>query len=354
MSFVGLEVNTISLLTDRQFNNAMHFIENYNGLEIKAVMLVVNKKDSTDNTIETAIQDIVNGEDNRRYPRFFSFHPTPENTNIIVNELLDTSVPTLVVVHGFEFDEELVNFIANFPNVALRRHCWLIVLHSLFKNESSLRKETSLLFPISHRQQCIDIRSLVHIVVNINSTFYLFEFFYKCVNQPIVLQNLIALDDEYNENKEALNIWERKKNLTDCTVRVGYFNYSPIVTEENSTFDLEYPRRVFEIGGKIMYGREVQMFSLLHSILNFSVSWVYIKDETFGSYDEETGNWNGIVGMIKQDQIDTSLISLSITSLRREAVEFAHPIRKYEYLLFLKKPKGSLHWDTYYAVFDWT
>ena len=352
--FVGLEVGATSFLTDSQFNDAMHYLENHNELEIKAVMLVVNKKHSTDITIETAIQNIVKGEDNARYPRYFSFHVTPENTSVIVNQLRDTSVPTLVVLHGFEFDVDLVNFIAFFPTIALISHCWLIVLMSIFENESSLRKETSLLFPISDRKQYIDIHSLLHIVVDINSTYYLFEFYYKCVNQPVVLQKLICLDDGYdNENLEALNIWERRKDLSGCTFRVGYFNYTPNVREEESGFNLEYPRRVFEMGGKIMYGREVQMFSLLHSILNFSVSWEYILDETFGSYKEETGNWSGIVGMVKRSQIDTSLISLSITGLRREAVEFAHPIRKYEYLLFLKKPKASLHWDTYYAVFDW-
>ena len=64
--FVGLEANTTSFLTDSQFNNAMHYLENHNELEIKAVMLVVNKKHSTDITIETAIQNIVKGEDVQR------------------------------------------------------------------------------------------------------------------------------------------------------------------------------------------------------------------------------------------------------------------------------------------------
>ena len=105
--FVRLEVSTTSFLTNSQFNNAMHFIENNNELEIKAVMLVVNKKDFTDITIETAIKNIVKGEDNAKHPRHFSFHVTPENTSIIVNQLRDTSVPTFVVLHGFEFDEEL-------------------------------------------------------------------------------------------------------------------------------------------------------------------------------------------------------------------------------------------------------
>ena len=298
--FVGLEANTTSFLTDSQFNNAMHYIENYNELEIKAIMLVVNIKHSTDIIIETAIQNIVKGEDNAKNPRYFSFHVAPENTSIIVNQLRDTSVPTLVVLRGFEFDVELVNFIAFFPTITLTSHCWLIVLKSIFQNESNLRKETSLLFPISDRKQYIDIHSLLHIVVDINSTYYLFEFYYKCVNQPVVLQKLICLDDGYsNDNLEALNIWERRKDLSGCTLRVGYFNYTPIVTEEDSGSNLEYPRRVFEMGGKIMYGREVQMFSLLHSILNFSVSWEYILDETFGSYNEETGNWSGIVGMVR-------------------------------------------------------
>ena len=56
--------------------------------------------------------------------------------------------------------------------------------------------------------------------------------------------------------------------------------------------------------------------------------------------------------MVIKKEIDTSLLPLSVTPERRVAVQFAYPIRKYEYLLFLKKPKPSLHWDTYNSVFN--
>ena len=43
-----------------------------------------------------------------------------------------------------------------------------------------------------------------------------------------------------------------------------------------------------------------------------------------------------IVGMVIKKEIDTSLLPLSVTPERRVAVQFAYPIRKYEYLFVPK------------------
>ena len=345
--FVVFEVDTF--LTDGQFGRSMKYIETYNELEIKAVVLVI-KEDSADNTI--VIENIFKGDDNTRYPRYFSYHATPLNKSIIKHQLLDNSSPSLVVLQGFGPDMELVNFMSDFPVITLRNHCWLIVFNSIFKNEKILQDDISLLFSLTDRKSEFDIQSLIHIVARINSAHYLFEFYYKCGDQPLVFHKLIALEDVDDENVKGLNIWERRKDLSYCKLKVGYFQDSPFVSEENSKTNLVHHRRVLELGGKIMYGREVQMFQLLHTIMNFSVIWEYVADEKFGSHVEDTDDWNGIIGMITQKEIDTSLIPLSVTPERRVVVQFAYPIRKYEYRLFLKKPKPSLQWDTYYAVFN--
>ena len=312
--------------------------------------MLVMKEDLADNTL--VVENIFKGDDNARYPRYFSYHVTPLNKSVIKHQLLDNSSTSLVVLHGFEPNMELANFLSYFPTITLRNHCWLIVFNSFFKNERILEDNISILFSLSDRKQNFDIQSLVHIVASIDSAQYLFEFYYKCGDQPLVFQKLISLDDGEYENVEGLVIWERRKDLSYCTLKVGYFQHSPFVTEEDNKTNLEHRRRVFEFGGKIMYGREIQMFKLLHSIMNFSVLWKYVADERFGSHTEDSEDWNGIIGMVIKKEIDTSLLPLSVTPERRVAVQFAYPIRKYEYLLFLKKPKPSLHWDTYYSVFN--
>ena len=111
-----------------------------------------------------------------------------------------------------------------------------------------------------------------------------FEFYYKCGNQSLVFHKLIALEDVGNKSLKGIKIWERRKDLSYCTLKVGYFQEPPFVSKEDEKTNLEHYRRVFDLGGKIMYGREVQMFKLLHSIMNFSVLWEYVTDEKFGSH----------------------------------------------------------------------
>ena len=163
---------------------------------------------------------------------------TPLNKSVIKHQLLDNSSTSLVVLHGFEPNMELVNFLSYFPTITLRNHCWLIVFNSFIKNETILEDKISILFSLSDRKQNFDIQSLVHIVASIDSAQYLFEFYYKCGDQPLVFQKLISLDDGEYENVEGLVIWERRKDLSYCTLKVGYFQHSPFVTEEDNKNNL--------------------------------------------------------------------------------------------------------------------
>ena len=71
---------------------------------------------------------------------------------------------------------------------------------------------------------------------------------------------------------------------------------------------------VINTGGLILEGFSVQRFSLLQSNLNFSIKWVHVDDLSFGAF--ENGNWNGIIRLLQQDKIDTSIHELSITADR--------------------------------------
>ena len=101
-----------------------------------------------------------------------------------------------------------------------------------------------------------------------------------------------------------------------------------------------------------MQGIKVQLFSFLYSKLNFSIKWVRVEDNKFGAFDSVSNDWNGIVGMIKRNEIDTSIIDISITNARSDAVAYSIPIQRYSNRLFIRKPGPSVSWTTFLNVFN--
>ena len=75
-----------------------------------------------------------------------------------------------------------------------------------------------------------------------------------------------------------------------------------------------------------------------------------MADEKFGSLDKRNDNWNGIVGMVQKNQIDTSILDLAITKERSSFVSFTTPFRSYRIKLFMKKPQSQRSWDTFLKV----
>ena len=94
------------------------------------------------------------------------------------------------------------------------------------------------------------------------------------------------------------------------------------------------------------------LFSLLQTRLNFTIKWVHVDDNKFGAFDNKNNDWNGIVGMIKRKEIDTSILDLSITAERKSVISYTSPVVRYKNYLFLQRPKQSVSWDTFLAVFD--
>ena len=143
-------------------------------------------------------------------------------------------------------------------------------------------------------------------------------------------------------------------------MRVGYFNYGAVL-ENKSTQALnpkdghrkQLSRQKLNLGGITLLGPGTQFFGILQARLNFSVKWVYVTDEKFGSLDQKNDDWNGIVGMVQKDEIDTSILDLAITKERSSFVSFTTAFRSYRIKLFMKKPQNLLSWDCGFLVVSW-
>ena len=62
------------------------------------------------------------------------------------------------------------------------------------------------------------------------------------------------------------------------------------------------------VGASRWYPAMGEVLSILKNALNFSTTFVYDQHGSgSGEYNEETGEWNGLMGMIHRNEIDFAL-----------------------------------------------
>ena len=174
-------------------------------------------------------------------------------------------------------------------------------------------------------------------------------------------KQITSLSDT-NQGHYSTNIWENRKDLGKCPIWVGYLDYVALLGsikhnqtqagEDAQTSLVPESSSTLRADGLIMHGIKVQLFSFLYSKLNFSIKWVRVEDNKFGAFDSVLNYWNWIVGMIKRNEIDTSILDLSITNVRSDVVAFSIPIQGYSNVLFMRKPGPSVSWTTFLNVFN--
>ena len=181
----------------------------------------------------------------------------------------------------------------------------------------------------------LSLNTHVHVIAKIDGISKLFDLYHPCGPSQMVMKHLIDLSDEYQIRDEKI-IWDDRKDLGQCVMRVGYLDYGILLSTFKDgkskygsaaakLFERE-PTMTFRAGGLTMQGIKVPLFSFLHSQLNFSIQWVYVDDNQFGAFDSVLNDWSGIVGMVKRNEIDTSILDLAITNSRSKAISYTTPV----------------------------
>uniref|UniRef100_A0AC35FJ23 Ionotropic glutamate receptor L-glutamate and glycine-binding domain-containing protein n=1 Tax=Panagrolaimus sp. PS1159 TaxID=55785 RepID=A0AC35FJ23_9BILA len=62
----------------------------------------------------------------------------------------------------------------------------------------------------------------------------------------------------------------------------------------------------------------------MSKFLNFTFDIVEVEDGTYG-IEDETGQWNGVIGVLQRHEADLSLSAITITYSRVSAVDFTLP-----------------------------
>ena len=99
-------------------------------------------------------------------------------------------------------------------------------------------------------------------------------------------------------------------------------------------------------------GTNVDIIKILAQDMNFTLSLYEVLDGKFGSFDEATQTWNGVMGDVVQNKADISIADLIVTETRAKSIKFTTGIYWIRDKLYMKKPKSSYVWTTFLTAFQ--
>ncbi|XP_055381687.1 glutamate receptor ionotropic, kainate 2-like [Condylostylus longicornis] len=79
------------------------------------------------------------------------------------------------------------------------------------------------------------------------------------------------------------------------------------------------------IGNARYEGYSVDLIHEISKIAGFKYQFVLAPDGKYGAYDPSIGKWNGIVGQVMEGNADMGICDLTMTSARRQVVDFTPP-----------------------------
>ena len=133
--------------------------------------------------------------------------------------------------------------------------------------------------------------------------------------------------------------WVIEEDIYDGEIclRGGLFCYR-YVNKINSSLETKTKR--------CCYGVSIDMLKVLKQELKFETEIYFTRDGRYGIYNQETGEWNGMVRELVDGHADMA-IDLSLSEARERAIDFAHPLFPIGLNILVKKvmdgKEGNLH-----------
>ena len=334
------------------------YLQTYTRLTIQHVVVAIT---STSNEIEHAfIQDTIEMLSRGNTSQFTSGTTFSKNASGMLQKLEKTKFPSIVVFPNFDMSSKAQKTFFEVPKYMTRKHLWLLLFTQNFKNRKTMnRYMTNLMNKHLNVETVLSLPSSVFIVTRINGTMQLCEVYKQCKEKSLLIRMIFKFN---HQDSISSKIWDRPNDLKGCTIRVGYMDYAPTLTiitnnDQALTSSGSITRAhdddlIIEERRLALTGPKAKFFSLLQSQLNFSIKWILVSDLSFGTYDDKKNTWDGIVGMIQRNEIDTSIIDLSITAHRMDVVSFSIPITRYRTHLFYENIATDIGWYLFWSVFN--
>ncbi len=120
------------------------------------------------------------------------------------------------------------------------------------------------------------------------------------MNSKQVKNEIGSLQEAFTQDKDSF--WKRRGDLTGVKWKMGFLPVRPWLLMDQDTRQLS--------------GFLYELWMLVQKELNVSIA--FVESHSFGHLDGD-GNWKGLVGMLKNKEVDISLTSL-IVSFERQTL----------------------------------
>ena len=160
-------------------------------------------------------------------------------------------------------------------------------------------------------------------------------------------------ENVYGEYHETLgfkwtekNKWIRRMDLQGFQFR-AIMLWDPGYTGIDQTISSFSPRNIDKVP---WFGLFPEIFESLAHSMNFTYSLRSSRDGVFGTFDTDTGEWNGAIKDLIEGVADLGAISMFVSNIRSTAIDFSIPIYE-SYSVFLVSSQPSYSWDIFTKPF---
>lgn len=148
-------------------------------------------------------------------------------------------------------------------------------------------------------------------------------------NGPLIEQEIGTWSQDKGLMIYEPDMWQRRSNLHGATIRFTSINYPVLNTE----FIYDNNENIIDAKGYL-----IDLLNMLKDNCNFTSTITYTIDGKFGGENED-GSWNGMVGMVKRDEADVVMTTLTLTNARKAVIDYTIPLF-WEYMTLIA-PKGQ-------------
>lgn len=289
------------------------------------------------------------------------------NYTLDIQTVINGHMQTLIVVLNLKTCHAIRRALFNLPKDYFRNSAWVLV--NPYENKNN--KDENRFKRIMNNMVMFDSKIYV---INVNKTHVSLQEVYKiCSEREVEMQTIQNIGYETNssfvkenriEKQNVLetqkSIWDRRNSLMGCNLKIAYVDSFNHITMADSEDEIEHidSWNVFKSGNITMYAgasNELELIKQLSHDLNFTITWVQAKDNSYGVLDNNTKLWNGIIGLLVRDEADLSNAYLINTKSRSEVVSFSTQFHLATFGLFMARPSSvKPSWTTFLDVFSLT
>ena len=344
------------------WEQALTFLDVRNGLQLEHVVIIMDEEDKNCKgnqflDYHRNLHEEING-------KYWLYLSKDINGTKLENTLVRRE-SSFIIVFDLYCSKNIQNVISSLANIRFTRNMFLFIENS--RSRSNFVKdywETQ--FDSKWREEFSSLQSQIYIVEQQSKSGNLQEIYKTCNGKQIITRKLATFSNGTVQIVNKNMIWQRRKDLSGCSLRVAYINRANYFyelgnsteeiktkeTKKETNLEKDFHNLIIESSGKQFYGLDRKVFTALHSILNFSIIWVHAPDNNYGAYNKTSGKWNGIVRVLANNEADMSPCWLTVTSLRGQVVTYAESLYYGSYKLYMRKPEPTTSWSTYVNVFD--